>query len=88
MSNVEEVFMTDPIRLGIIGTGLIVATKHWPALSAREGEFQIVALVNRTLAKAEMLAQKIEAATGFHPATYDDYRKMLASERPDAVSLA
>jgi predicted dehydrogenase len=34
------------------------------------------------------LAQKIEAATGFRPAMYDDYRKMLASERMDAVSLA
>lgn len=80
--------MADPIRLGIIGTGLIVARKHWPALVALGSRFEVVALANRTLAKAEALAQRIESDTGRLPSTYADYRRMLASERLDAVSLA
>jgi predicted dehydrogenase len=80
--------MPDPIRLGIIGTGLIVTSKHWPALSALQDTFQVAALANRSLAKAEALADVIVAASGFRPATYGGYREMLADERLDAVSLA
>jgi predicted dehydrogenase len=80
--------MPDPIRLGIIGTGLIVTAKHWPALSALRDTFRVTALANRTQARAEALAEAIAAATGVRPATYASYRELLAEERPDAVSLA
>ncbi len=80
--------MADPIRLGIIGTGLIATRKHWPALSGLSGHFRVVALANRTLAKADALAQRIASDTGSLPSTYSDYRHMLAAERLDAVSLA
>ena len=80
--------MPDPIRLGIIGTGLIVTAKHWPALSALQDRFRVVALANRSLVKAETLADAIAITTGFRPATYGSYREMLAQERLEAVSLA
>lgn len=80
--------MPEPIRLAIIGTGLIVSSQHWPAIHALDAEFQVVALANRTPEKAEALADAIAAATGTRPAVYTDYRALLAQARPDAVSLA
>ena len=80
--------MPDPIRIAIIGTGLIVTGKHWPALRALPRDFRVIALVNRTPAKAEALAEAIHAATRGRPAVYTDYRQMLAAEKPDAVALA
>ena len=80
--------MTDPIRIAIIGTGLIVTAKHWPALKALRGDFRVVALVNHTPAKAEVLAETIRKETRARPAVYTDYREMLAKEQLDAVSLA
>jgi predicted dehydrogenase len=80
--------MPNPIRLAIIGTGLIVTAKHWPALTALPSQFRIVALTSRSPAKAEKLADSILAVTGFHPAVYADYLQMLASEKPEAVSIA
>jgi predicted dehydrogenase len=87
-SSTSEVPMPDPIRLGIIGTGLIVTAKHWPALSVLQGTFHVTALANRTLARAEALADAVDAATGFRPATYAGYQEMLAQEHLDAVTLA
>jgi predicted dehydrogenase len=80
--------MPDPIRLGIIGTGLIVIGKHWPALSALQGIFRVVALTNRNPAKAEALAHAIADHTGSRPAVYGSHREMLTQEHLDAVSLA
>ncbi len=80
--------MPDPIRIAIIGTGLIVTGKHWPALHSLPRDFCVIALVNRTPAKAEALAKELGAATRRRPAVYTDYREMLVQEKPDAVSLA
>jgi predicted dehydrogenase len=80
--------MLDPIRLGIVGTGLIVTAKHWPALAALQDVFGVVALANRNTAKAEALADVIATATGLRPATYGSYREMLDQEQLGAVSLA
>jgi len=74
--------------MAIIGTGLIVTGKHWPALKALPHEFRVVALVNRTPAKAEALAEAIRHETGQRPVVYTDYSAMLAAEKPEAVSLA
>jgi len=80
--------MPDPIRLGIIGTGLIVTGRHWPALQSLPRDFRVVALANRTPGKAEALADQVRAATRRRPAVYSDYRELLAKEPVDAVSLA
>jgi predicted dehydrogenase len=80
--------MPEPIRIGIIGTGLIVTGKHWPALRRLQRDFRVIALANRTPAKAEGLAEVIRKETRARPAVYSDYREMLVKEKPDAVSLA
>ncbi len=80
--------MPAPVRIAIIGTGLIVTGKHWPALLSLTREFRVIALANRTPAKAEALADRIEAAVRDRPVVYTDYREMLAREELDAVSLA
>ena len=80
--------MSEPIRIAIIGTGLIVTGKHWPALQRLKRDFRVIALVNRTPAKAIDLAETIHIATRVRPPVYSDYREMLAREQPDAVSLA
>jgi predicted dehydrogenase len=83
-----EVSMTDPLRLGLIGAGLIVRAKHWPALASLQDVFHVAALANRSSARAESLADAVAAVTGSRPTVYASYRKMLARERLEAVSLA
>ncbi len=80
--------MSEPIRIGFIGTGLIVTGKHWPALSMIRDDFRVAALANRTAAKAEALADIIDKQTGARPVVYTDYREMLDREKLDAVSIA
>jgi predicted dehydrogenase len=80
--------MPEPIRIGIIGTGLIVTGKHWPALRTLQRDFRVIALANRTPAKAEELAKVIRKEARNQPVVYADYREMLVKEKPDAVSLA
>lgn len=80
--------MAETIPIAVIGTGLIVSGRHWPALSELSDDFRVIALVNRTPAKAEVLASTVEAATGHRPTVYAGYAEMLAREKPAAVSLA
>ncbi len=55
--------MPEPVRIGIIGTGLIVTGKQWPALRRLQRDFRVIALANRTPAKAEGLAEVIRKET-------------------------
>jgi predicted dehydrogenase len=80
--------MSAPLKLGIIGTGLIVQAKHWPALAALQDVFRVTALVNRSPTKAEALADAVALESGFRPMVYASYREMLAKERLEAVALA
>lgn len=47
--------MQAPIRIAIIGTGLIVKGRHLPTLQAIPQAFKVVALCNRSLHKAQQL---------------------------------
>jgi|GEM_PF-1496801 glutamyl-tRNA reductase len=78
----------EPIRIGIIGTGVIVSLMHWPALALLSEDFRVVSLCNRTQAKAERLADVIQKDTGVRPNIYEDYHRMLACGEIDAVPLA
>ena len=51
-------------------------------------DFEVVALCNRTRAKAEALAERVAQETGKRPAVYADYSAMLGREKLDAVTLA
>jgi predicted dehydrogenase len=80
--------MAEPMRLGMIGTGIIVNSSHWPAVQTLPGDFEVAALCNRTVAKAEALATVIEGAVKHRPVVYSDYHEMLQREHLDAVLLA
>jgi predicted dehydrogenase len=56
----------DPIRLGVIGTGLAVEQLHWPALKRMPDRFQIVAFCDQSRPNAERFA-------GYSGASMDAY---------------
>ncbi len=74
------------IRVAISGAGAIAERAHIPALLA-VGEFRIVALQSRTLEKARRVAEAIWTDAAARPTVYDDFRAMLAREKPDAVVI-
>lgn len=74
------------IRVAISGAGAIAERAHIPALLG-VGDFRIVALQSRTLEKACRVAETIWTDAAGRPAVYDDFRAMLAREKPDAVGI-
>lgn len=80
--------MPDPIRLAIIGAGLIVSKMHWLALTKLPSDFCIVALADPMRAKAEALAESMPTDQCLRPQVYTEYAEMLAAEKPEAVLVA
>ena len=76
---------TDPIRLGIIGTGLAVEKLHWPALKRMTDRFQVVAFSNRGRANAEHFASYSGISMD---AFVDDYHDLLRRDDVDAVLIS
>ena len=73
--------MTEPIRVGIVGTGGIARGQHIPSYEAVPG-FRIVAACDVNADALEMMADQHDI-----PATYADYREMLAKEKLDLISI-
>ena len=71
------------LNLGIIGTGKGLRRLHWPVLQKMSDDFRVVALANRSRAKAEQFARE----TG-GPKVYDDYRALLDDTEVEAVLIA
>jgi predicted dehydrogenase len=71
------------ISLGVIGTGSAFRRLHLPVLQKTPEDFRIVALANRTRAKAEQFATEISGAK-----VYDDYRALLDDPNIEAVLIA
>ena len=69
------------MRFCVIGVGAIGAT-NVPALMAMP-EVEIVAIANRTVAKAQNLCDKL----GLTCSVYSDWREMLEQEKPEAVLI-
>ena len=69
------------VRIGVIGTGAIAKYRHLPEYAARE-DVEIVAVCDIIEAKA----QKMAARYGVKK-VYTDYKKMIAEEKLDAVSI-
>jgi len=81
----EKQASSQPVRLGIIGTGLAVEKLHWPALKRMPNRFGIVAFSNRGRANAEHFAGYSGTAMDrFVP----DYHDLLAREDVDAVLIS
>jgi len=77
--------MKQPLRLGLIGTGVAARLLHWPALKQMTERYRLVAVANRTRAKAESFAEM----TGLDQSqVYCDYRDLLARDDLDVVLLA
>jgi predicted dehydrogenase len=73
------------IRLGIIGTGIIVNEAHAPALKRLTDRFEVTALCNRSRAKAESLARDL----GVNDKNiWQDWQEFLTDAPVDAVLLA
>lgn len=75
--------MSDPVRLGVIGTGIAARDLHWPALSQLGDSFEIVAICNRTRSRAESFAE----LTGANPRITTDYRELLSWPEVEAVDI-
>jgi predicted dehydrogenase len=75
----------EPIRLGIIGTGLAVEKLHWPALKRMPDRFRVTAFCNHTRPKAEHFA-------AYSGASMDDYvanpEDLLRRDDVDAVLIS
>lgn len=69
------------IRLGIIGTGLMFQRKHLAVLLKLQHCYQMVALCNRSPAKAEAVAATLQSKVDI----YEDYRELLSRTDVDAV---
>ena len=74
-----------PIRLGIIGTGLAVEKLHWPALKRMPERYRVVAFSNRSRPNAEKFA-------GYSGTPMDafvaDYHDLLRRDDVDAVLIS
>jgi len=72
------------LRLGLIGTGVAARIMHWPALEQLRDRYELVAVANRTLSKAESFA---DMAGVDRSAVYADYRELLARDDIDVVDV-
>ena len=73
-----------PIRLGVIGTGLAWEKLHWPALKTLGDKYEIAAVCNKTVSKAELFADSISLP---RDRVYSDYRLMIERDDLDAVDI-
>jgi predicted dehydrogenase len=72
------------IRLGIIGTGIIVRDTHVPILQKLSRKFRVAAVADTVRRKAERVA----AALPGRPAVCEDHRRLLDRPDVDAVLIA
>jgi predicted dehydrogenase len=73
------------LRLGIIGAGAVVQSKHWPAIVRLQILWEPVTVV-AFAQPAEDQARKVQEVFGGR--SYSDYQKMLAKEELDGVIVA
>ena len=71
-----------PIKLGIIGTGLAARKLHWPALKKLPAKFKIAAVCNHTEQKARSFARLV----GGVPYVLD-YHELLDNRQIEAVDI-
>ncbi len=75
----------EPIRLGLIGTGLATEKLHWPALDRLRDRFQVVGFANRTRAKAEHFSEYSGVGMEGYTPVYED---LLRRDDIDAVLIS
>jgi predicted dehydrogenase len=75
--------MTRPLRLGLLGTGNAARKLYWPALRTLVGRVDLVAVANRTRAKAEAFARDFDV-----PYVAADAKELFSLPQLDAVLLS
>ena len=78
----EERAARRKLRLGFIGAGPVVQSKHWPAIKRLQTIWEPVEVVAFAL-RTESQARKVQQVFGGR--WYADYRQMLAEEQLDGV---
>ena len=76
--------MSDKIKLGIIGTGMAWERLHWPAISKLADKYEIAAVCNKTIEKAQNFANSISLPPD---RVYSDYHEMLGRDDLDAIDV-
>ena len=74
------------VKVAISGAGAIAARAHIPALMT-VANAKIVAIQSRTAEKASAVASALWPTADGRPNIYDNFDRMLARERPDAVCI-
>jgi len=75
--------MTDkPLKVAIIGTGMIAVAGHIPAWQEIKTDADIVGVADILADRAQLVAQKFAI-----PNAYGDWRRMLRELKPDIVSV-
>jgi predicted dehydrogenase len=72
------------LRLGVIGTGLAWDRLHYPALKELSDKYEIVAVCNKAVDKAQGFAQGINLS---QENIYGDYNEMLKRDDIDVVDV-
>ena len=72
------------LRIGVIGTGVIVRDYHLGAINHYPDRFKITALCNRNRSKAE----EMSALLGGGPVVFDSHHELLSSPDVDVVLIA
>lgn len=76
--------MADRLRLGVIGIGMAWGQLHYPALKELSEQYEIVAVCNKTIDKAQGFARGIGLAEEH---VYSDYKQLLARSDIDVVDV-
>jgi predicted dehydrogenase len=74
----------EPIRLGLIGTGLAIERLHWPALRQLREAYTVVAFCDRSEPAARRFSTYSGLPMGEHTA---DHRRLLARQDVEAVLI-
>jgi len=72
------------LRLGVIGTGMAWERLHWPALQELGDKYEVIAVCNKTIEKAQEFAGQISLPAD---RVYSDYREMLKRDDIDVVDV-
>ncbi len=74
----------EPLRVGVIGTGLAMDRLHWPAIRRLPGHVKVVAFAEPD----DVAASRFQATSGLpETARYLDYRDLLARDDLDAAVI-
>lgn len=76
--------MAKKLRVGVIGTGMAWERLHYPAFKELAEQYEIVAVCNKTIEKAQNAAKQLQLS---NENIYSDYRQMLSRTDIDVIDV-